>query len=186
METLDIDLLLERYLALVDEYTKLRSQLNQLQINMYQNIARANFSAERGIRYGPDLYDERMQALRQVNISLVEDHGPSFEVTFRPIEVADDLSTEKEPREAEQEKRSPPRPKDPLRWFGVLTPMPLRLAQKEAKQAVEEIIPRLVSVSAEMAEVEIQVRRQKKRRAKAEAKAKKQEKAAGSRTELKT
>ena len=184
MESTDIDLLLERYLALVDEYTKLRSQLGQLQINMYQNIARANFSAERGIRYGPDLYDERMQALRQVNISLTEEHGPSFDVSLRPVEVTEDRATEEDSREAEQEK-PPQTPKDPLRWFGVLTPMPLRLAQKEAIQAVETIIPRLVSVSAEMAEVEIQVRRQKKRRTKAEAHAKKQETAADLRTELK-
>jgi hypothetical protein len=68
-------------------------------------------------------------------------------------------------------RNSPPttptkKPKDPLRWFGLLTPMPLRKAQTQSIRAVEHVIPRLASVSAEMAEVEIEVRRARKRRAK--------------------
>jgi hypothetical protein len=64
-----IDALLEHYLSLLDQYTNLRNQLNALQSSMYQSIARANFSAERGVRYyGQDYYDERMQAGRRVRI----------------------------------------------------------------------------------------------------------------------
>ena len=51
-----IDALLERYLSLLDEYTTLRAQLARLQTSMFQHLARANFSAERGLRYGPDFY----------------------------------------------------------------------------------------------------------------------------------
>ncbi|EOO02217.1 hypothetical protein UCRPA7_2213 [Phaeoacremonium minimum UCRPA7] len=173
MAHLDIDLLLERYLTLVDEYTKLRSKLNQLQVDIYQNIARANYSAERGIRYGPDLYDERMQAVRQLNIAVGEDNVPSFEIGLSQAEVTDDVKSDSQSNDDGQEKPTQ-KPKDPLRWFGVLTPMPLRVAQKEAIEAVEDIVPKLVSINAEMIEVEIQVRRQKKRRAKTEAIAMKQ------------
>ncbi|KAK4248379.1 hypothetical protein C7999DRAFT_40389 [Corynascus novoguineensis] len=66
-------------------------------------------------------------------------------------------------------KRKPkPKPADPLRWFGILTPLPLRQAQSNAIRAVEEIIPRLATLSAKMAGVELEVRRARKRRAKAE------------------
>jgi hypothetical protein len=58
--------------------------------------------------------------------------------------------------------------RDPPRMFGILTPQSLRTAQKEAVEMVEGIIPRLVSIDAEMREVEIQVRRARKFRGKAE------------------
>ena len=70
--------------------------------------------------------------------------------------------------ERDSEKKNRPDHADPLRWFGILTPFPLRQAQGQAIQAVEEIIPRLASISAEMAEVELEVRRARKKRAKAE------------------
>jgi hypothetical protein len=61
------------------------------------------------------------------------------------------------------------RPKDPIRMFGILTPQALRLAQGGAIRMVEEIVPELVSVDAEMKEVEIKIRRARKQRTKAEA-----------------
>lgn len=89
----DIDSLLEKYLQLLDQYTELRSQLgvaqssvplsstfqipqaSRLTLNqIHQHIARANFSAERGIRYGEELYDARMQASRLCRIT-VPTHG---------------------------------------------------------------------------------------------------------------
>lgn len=60
--------------------------------------------------------------------------------------------------------------KDPLRMFGLLTPSALREAQKESIKMVEEIVPRILEVDAEMKEVEIRIRRARKWRAKAEAK----------------
>jgi hypothetical protein len=53
--------------------------------------------------------------------------------------------------------------------FGILTPQALRIAQGRAVKMVEDIIPQLVSVNAEMKEVEIQIRRARKHKAKAEA-----------------
>ncbi|KAK3375279.1 hypothetical protein B0H63DRAFT_273999 [Podospora didyma] len=206
-----IDSLLQRYLALLDEYTQLRTSLNTLQSGLYQNLARANFSAERGIRkYGQDYYDERMQAMRRVEATTNtkgafptfavirhEEEGSSFTPPPPPApaepaagedgsdEKTDSRSTESSTSEKHgkdrgggnnndgkprQQPHKTKRPSsDPLRWFGFLTPMPLRLAQGQAIQAVEELIPRLASVSAEMADVEVEVRRARKKRIKANA-----------------
>ncbi|KAK4241693.1 hypothetical protein C8A03DRAFT_30136 [Achaetomium macrosporum] len=232
-----IDLLLEHYLALLDEYTTLRGTLNTVQASIFQSLARANFSAERGIRYyGQDYYDERMQATRRVEIrpkdggqdtdpaanrppvltvrtyppsasesepepdtvsgtqdgsgSGIESSGAENPVSdsdselgeVKPSAADDSSSGDGEEKQQGQEKReeavpaSEPaerpqlkcKPADPLRWFGILTPLALRQAQGHAIKAVEEIIPRLATLSVEMAAVELEVRRARKRRAKAE------------------
>lgn len=186
-----IDALLERYLALLDEYTTLRARLGQLQTGMFQHLARANFSAERGMRYGPDFYDERMQALRQVSIS-IEGGLPIFTVSHssRARGDGDDDDPSRQdpapdpPRPAEGEEAAAAEgeagPKkqnarDPLRWFGVLTPLSLRQTQACAAEAVDEVVPRLASLSAEMQDLEIQVRRARKKRAKERAAAARQQ-----------
>ncbi|RCI13710.1 hypothetical protein L249_7956 [Ophiocordyceps polyrhachis-furcata BCC 54312] len=140
-----IDRLLQRYLDLLDQYTKLRAQLSTLLARVYRDLARANFSAERGMRYGESHYDGRMRATRL--LSLNEDAGQPVIVIARP-------------GDGEQ-----PTPcKDPLRWFGMSVPTALRTAQSQSVEAVERIIPALVSVQAEMLAVEIEVRRARKRR----------------------
>lgn len=207
MESHTIDALLERYLALLDEYTTLRARLSQLQTGMFQQLARANFSAERGMRYGPDFYDERMQALRQVSIS-TERGLPIFTVSHssRARGDDDDSSRQQDPSQdptppapAEEEEAAAaeapvgePVPagndkaegeagpkkqnaRDPLRWFGVLTPLSLRQTQACAAEAVDQVIPRLASLSAEMQDLEIQVRRARKKRAKERAAAARQQ-----------
>ncbi|KAI0115178.1 hypothetical protein F4814DRAFT_309816 [Daldinia grandis] len=196
MEADHIDELLERYLHLLHQYTTLREQLSSLQTGIYQNIARANFAAERGMRFGQDCYDERMQASRKVAITLGGDRDiPAFAVTTGSTEAglaqsekaaagaaADDGAKdaskegggkgedegEKKKEEASESRKQLLR-KDPLRWFGLLTPMPLRQAQAQSIEAVEQVIPQLASVDAQMAQVEIEVRRARKKRAKAEA-----------------
>ncbi|KAH8166597.1 hypothetical protein CIB48_g1663 [Xylaria polymorpha] len=261
MDSDHIDSLLERYLHLLHEYTSLRKELTALQMGMYQNIARANFAAERGVRFGQDYYDDRMQASRRLAISChsrdqaqgqseSRDRGdltilsgaiPSFTVINPAIaayvsslvtedskvgveapdprphpeseaetepesveqsatksastEEASSASTTSSPtsiepqpeedaknttNESSSSSPSPPAVKkgqttpqqksnDPLRWFGLLTPAPLRQAQAQSIRVVEHVIPHLASVNAEMAEVEIEVRRARKRRAKAAA-----------------
>ncbi|GKT53359.1 hypothetical protein ColTof4_05538 [Colletotrichum tofieldiae] len=212
METDHIDTLLERYLVLLDEYTILRERLGKAQAGMYQNIARANFSAERGVRYGPDYYDERMRALRILDIAADGRGVPRFEIV-KPADAVTvpkaaeaEAEAEAETREArgqkcegqapgdtgeaprdgaeettssdevkgemkagEERTKKQKKSNDPLRWFGILAPLPLRQAQTLSVQAVQDIIPRLVSVDAEMKDVEIEVRRARKRRAKSEA-----------------
>lgn len=225
MEPDHVDKLLERYLLLLDEYTSLRSTLESVQGAMYQNIARANFSGERGVRYGRDFYDERMQASRRVEVALGEGgRVPEFSVVSEKADAEEDEknrenqgteggeqdergaegegdvkegpteesgsgedtplsenesdeesdaksgSDEEEIKEdAAERKRRIERHRNPLRWFGFVTPLPLRFAQDQAIQLVETVIPRLATVDAEMKDVEIEVRRARKRRAKAEA-----------------
>ncbi|KAK3332451.1 hypothetical protein B0T19DRAFT_103662 [Cercophora scortea] len=192
-----IDDLLERYLTLLDEYTKLRASLTALQSTIYQDIARANFAAERGVRFGQDYYDARMQASRKVGIRLSESTPPQHPV-FSVIacaesdEPASDVKAETETDaeiEADEDEKTPKQKKkkkptnDPLRWFGgaLSTPTPLRHAQSQAIQAVEDLVPRLATVSAAMAAVEVEVRRSRKRRAKAEAAAAREKEKEGER-----
>lgn len=184
MDGSEVDGLLERYLQLLHEYTALRAELNGLQTAMYQNIARANFSAERGMRFGPDFYDDRMQASRGVDIR-PDDQG-AHHFSFRALAEDTDApssagmgdetaeaSAEGESRrgstdEIPQEKTARKK-RDPLLWFGLLTPTALRQAQAQSTRAVKHVLPKLVSVNYEMAQVEIEVRRARKKRAKAEA-----------------
>lgn len=137
------------------------------------------------MRYGQDHYDGRMQALRLLDVSVDEQSVPSFTIVEAPKEEGettkekdkaktDDVAEEQEPSETQTEKikakeKQQKKVKNPIHWFGLFAPMPLRTAQTQSIQAVEEIIPRLVSVNAEMLNVEIEVRRARKRRAKSEA-----------------
>jgi len=235
----EIDALLARYLQLLDAYTTLRESLNAAQRDMYQCLARANFASTLPgkARYGPDYYDERMKALRGVQIEgeppeegkeLDGEEKVIFKVGVRGEDgkfQSEDLNKGSKIVEAGEEsedmkgdpakenekaiktqggkkekdnssppvqepgdtninnsntfssKQSPSKPKsnDPIRWFGILTPLPLRQAQAHAIQAVEELIPKLASVSAEMAAVELAVRRARKKRTKAEKKKGKEE-----------
>ncbi|PTB72848.1 hypothetical protein M440DRAFT_1405303 [Trichoderma longibrachiatum ATCC 18648] len=200
-----IDALLERYLSLLDEYTRLRQDLSKLQSGVYQNIARANFTAERGMRYGRDHYDERMRATRVLRIDDEAGQGvPKFTVRnlmecaegdeksqSHPEEGATDTTTtttqssksedtpetDQKPEDRNQDGAEQGREKskmkktsrDPLRWYGLLAPPSLRTAQTLSVQAVEQVIPRLVTVNAEMEHVEIEIRRARKKRAKAAA-----------------
>ncbi|KAL2753645.1 hypothetical protein ACRALDRAFT_1071926 [Sodiomyces alcalophilus JCM 7366] len=182
-----IDQLLERYLGLLDEYTTLRDSLSKAQAAMYQNLARANFTAERGMRYGQDYYDERTQASRILTIKRQDDSSPPcFKVAAAPhmndlaeadTEGKDASSTpaddqhdkdEKPAKKASDTASRKPKHRDPIHWYGILAPMSLRQAQSQAVHAVHDIIPRLVSVNAEMEHLEIEIRRARKKRAKAE------------------
>ncbi|KAG5967474.1 hypothetical protein E4U58_002162 [Claviceps cyperi] len=207
-----IDLLLQRHLILLDQYTRLRAHLSRLQSSTFQNLARANFSAPRGQRFGQDQYDERMKASRRVRLKGEVGEPIDFSVVRTEDDTSrqnkrgedgkggrdgngakngngeedtkekqnteggkDEKGTIEDANDAENGEDKTPRsrkpPNDPLRWFGLLTPTPLRAAQSHATQAVEEVIPRLASVMVEMQHVEIEVRRARKRRAQAEAKA---------------
>ncbi|GAO19668.1 uncharacterized protein UV8b_06426 [Ustilaginoidea virens] len=170
----DIDHLLQRYLCLLEEYTRLRQELSRLQALVYRDIARANFLAERGLRFGQDQYDDRMRASRRLTILQSEHQAPEFRTKAHPFEAQDGQETGEEGVVSDDEHGKGTRkdarrglPHDPLRWFGILTPMPLRTARSHSARAVEDVIPRLASVDAEMRRVEIEVRRARKRQSKA-------------------
>ncbi|KAK2783276.1 hypothetical protein FQN52_000377 [Onygenales sp. PD_12] len=54
---------------------------------------------------------------------------------------------------------TPPKPRNPLTWFGILTPAPLRSAQQSFTRAVDGPIPALAGVVSEMRAVEREVGR---------------------------
>lgn len=189
-----IDELLERYLGLVDQYTTLREDLARAQQAMFHSLARANFTSDRGVRYGQDDFDERMQASRRLTITHSQVGGvggidavgtaPTYTIakdtlateTAAATEKDDDSNDDNVAAASQAEKKQQQKTKaaaadkgNPLRWFGVLVPQALRDAQGHAVRAVEDLIPRVVSVEAEMAAVEIEVRRARKKRAKAAA-----------------
>lgn len=190
MTEIDIDILLERYLSLLDDYVNLQAKLSELHSAIFQNLAKANFSTQRGVRYGQDYYDGRMQATLRVACS--DSHSPIFSIFRNEPSSAAPVDTEQtgeaqpesvrgnaEPEqvgeahaESKGDGEKPDQPRkhsgDPLRWFGILTPMPLRQAQTLAIESVEDLIPRLATVSAKMADVELEIRRARKKRAKAE------------------
>ncbi|KAK1769147.1 hypothetical protein QBC33DRAFT_557201 [Phialemonium atrogriseum] len=157
-----IDTLLERYLGLVDEYTRLRAALADLQAGVYQDIARANFAAERGVRYGRDFYDGRARSLRTLVITTAAtttttttsttnqddassvcpaDSFPRFEVVPVPAADADQDQDQVKDQEKDQDDSqaddppSPaptPKPTDPLHWFGLLA-VPAPLRRAQAR-----------------------------------------------------
>ncbi|RFU23698.1 hypothetical protein B7463_g12637, partial [Scytalidium lignicola] len=188
----EIDSLFKHYLHLLDTYTALKSELSKAQSSIYQHIARANFSADRGHRYGQDSYDERIQALRVCNISMDESdaslNAPIFNTILKDTEdqaktedvqkdgagdTDKDINIETPAASIQYEQSrstsAQPKRKDPLHMFGILTPQPLRMAQSQSIGIVENIIPRIVTIDTEMKEVEIKIRRARKKRAKAKA-----------------
>lgn len=151
-------------------------------LQIQQNIARANFNAPRGIRYGEELYDGRMQASRLCRVTKEPETGTTAFTVF-PVpaenvqpdtESSNNGSTDSKPNPSgtaeddEDAKPNLPKTKGPIRMFGILTPQALRLAQGDAVKMVEDIIPQIVTVDGEMKEVEIKIRRARKHRAKAE------------------
>lgn len=107
-----------------------------------------------------------------------EEGLPHFEVVNAEGDKEDEVTEGKatgeegetdEDTEEEQPEKKKVMSKDPLRWFGLLTPQPLRTAQASSVEAVSTVIPRLVTLNQEMSQLEIEVRRARKKRSKAEA-----------------
>ncbi|KAL2000659.1 hypothetical protein VTN02DRAFT_2786 [Thermoascus thermophilus] len=63
-----LDVLLERYLQLLDHYQKFQAKLGkQLSLGFF-SLAQANYFSSPGRRYGEDYYDERMKATRKISL----------------------------------------------------------------------------------------------------------------------
>ncbi len=138
---------------------------------------------ELGTVHGKDASDssEGMKKGADAEEALDEEtrtHAPETDARVRNGEADAEATSEEKARttaprgDAEgqsEEKARTNQPKDPIRMFGILTPQALRLAQGSAVKVVEDLVPRLASVDAEMKEVEIKIRRARKHRAKAEA-----------------
>ncbi|KAL4894133.1 hypothetical protein BDV59DRAFT_175906 [Aspergillus ambiguus] len=66
--TQSLDDLLERYLHLLDQHQKLRSQMASSLSSGFLSLAHANYTCPPGRRYGEDYYDDRMKATRRMTI----------------------------------------------------------------------------------------------------------------------
>jgi hypothetical protein len=53
--------------------------------------------------------------------------------------------------------------KDPIQWFGVLVPEPLKECQKEFETAVDIWIPKILNLDGQMRSLEIEIGRTRKR-----------------------
>lgn len=184
MDQEEIDNLLKDYLGLLDQYEQLRQKLSDSQSSVFAHIARANFSGERGMRYGKDSFDQRMQAIRRLNIEMDSESKPRFCVSTKETTETqqekdeqasgDTKGKHEKAKESSSKENTTTRPADPLRWFGLFAPTPLRFAQGLSIQTVHDIIPQLATVDHEMRNLEIEIRRARKRRAKSAAAAIKQ------------
>ncbi|KAF2007507.1 hypothetical protein P154DRAFT_517204 [Amniculicola lignicola CBS 123094] len=158
-----LDGLLEQYLQTLDQYQKTQKQLAAYLSSGYLSLAQANFNNNSHSRYGQDYYDQRMQASRTINIS-----GDDLNVTFKlSVSQEQDATIEGSgPAKSSQEDDSPAEEKkkstDPLRWFGILIPPPLRAAQASFVEAAEGPIPHLASLVKRLRRQEIEIGRVRK------------------------
>jgi vacuolar-type H+-ATPase subunit D/Vma8 len=156
-----LDDLLEQYLNTLDEYQKARERLSANLSAGHMSLAQANFSNTTGRRYGQDHYDERMQAQRIISVSCLRgDQEPPFR--FESAENAKTEQGETGKEKTEKEAKCNPKTKDPLKWFGVLVPQPLRSAQASFTSAVETSIPDLLNVQQQLRHLEIEIGRTRK------------------------
>jgi len=63
-----LDILLERYLCLLDRYQMLQAELGRQFSSGFLSLAHANYCSPPGRRYGEDYYDERMKATRRLSL----------------------------------------------------------------------------------------------------------------------
>ncbi|TID17100.1 hypothetical protein E2P81_ATG09655 [Venturia nashicola] len=178
---LELDVLFEQYLNLLDQYQKIRQQLSTQLSSGYISLAQANFASASRARYGPDYYDERMQASREITIAEKNVGREDFVVncSLNPGEQSKrDTESESVPTEPDSEEakdNATPtkieadvnvKPKidqrDPIRWFGLLVPPPLRSAQSKFIAIVEGPVPQLINLTKELRALEIEIGRTRK------------------------
>lgn len=149
-----IDDHLERYLHLLDQYQILQENISHQFSAGFLSLAQANFSSPYRSRYGQDYYDDRMKASTQVSVKPL---NPSFSTSIPtgPATSTDSDFVETSP--------SQPKSADPLRWFGILVPPPLKACQKEFEAVVRNDVLPLANVAKEMKEIELELRRTRKK-----------------------
>ncbi|KAJ2898607.1 hypothetical protein MKZ38_003804 [Zalerion maritima] len=92
-----IDLLLFRYLDLIDSYMTLTSLLTRVHTAMHVNLAKANFVAPHGERFGPERFPTTMEARWRVDVTVADYEPPArAEVAEEPAKAAGDKDAEDE------------------------------------------------------------------------------------------
>ena len=156
-----LDQLYLTYLDTVDTYQSLRISLATHFSTGFLTLAQANYnSTSGGRRYGADFYDERMTAIRGVEVvddgvfecKFFEEEGKEEEEQRRETKDTDREAPEPDVLLEKPEKQTPTiDPRDPIRWFGILVPPALRQAQSEFTLSVQTIIPQLTTTIAKLA-----------------------------------
>ncbi|MCJ1400096.1 hypothetical protein MMC11_003299 [Xylographa trunciseda] len=162
-----LDVLLERYLHLLDSYQKSRLKLTEQLSAGYFSLAQANFKSPNRVSYGQDFYDQRMQASTKIDIrkgqtataprvALIAACAPSATKSpgSQPLTKSLDIVDEFEKGPSVQKEVAEKPSRNPLSWFGILIPLALRTAQASFKSALNEAVPDLINISAEMRDLE--------------------------------
>jgi len=153
-----LDQLYLTYLDTIDTYQSLRTSLATHFSTGFLTLAQANYnSTSGGQRYGADFYDERMTAIRGVEVGdgvfeckLFEPERKEEEQR-KEIKDTDREASESDALEKPEEQTPTIDPRDPIRWFGILVPPALRQTQSEFTLSVETIIPQLTTTVAKLA-----------------------------------
>lgn len=185
-----LDTLLERYLNLLDEHEKARSQGHSDFRGGLFSLAEANFRSSSRVRFGQDLYDDKMQATFVLEHAAVShsdsangSYGPYLKLhgqstVFKtqtpelpPSETTPEMSSEQQqdshkseaavPEHEEDKVQQARAQQDPIRQFGVLVPPALRKAQASFRHAVDGWVE-AVNVSRELQCMELEIRRVRK------------------------
>ncbi|KAJ4286753.1 hypothetical protein N0V90_013005 [Kalmusia sp. IMI 367209] len=182
-----LDELLEQYLHTLDAYQKAQQQLSKHLSSGYMSLAQANFNNAAHTRYGQDYYDERMQASRQISLSGDEKKTtfsikspapgtPEPQAESSPLPKDDTPETKESHTDKETESTSSDatgektdtsqskivQPTNPIRWFGVLVPPALRVAQTSFVSAVEGPVLELPTLVKGLKQQEIEIGRLRK------------------------
>ncbi|KAI9670738.1 MAG: hypothetical protein M1817_003848 [Caeruleum heppii] len=147
LHDLPLDQLLEQYLLVLDQYTSRRELLNRTLSSGHINLALANITSARHLRYGPADYDERMKADR--NLDIVSDGSST--VSFRLIYPSTSQATGT--LEA-QNVNGPTKPNPiPPRWVGILVEPPMKRAHASFVQGVDQAVS-LAEVQLRLSDLE--------------------------------
>jgi len=154
-----LDSLLERYLGLLDDYERTRTELSKSMSSGFLLLAKTKSSAPNVTRYGPDSYDYRMKATRPISVSsdghLQVNQEPDLKATSTTGEdVSEGLNEKINDIETTQ-------PSNPLHWYGLFVPNSLKDAQKDFVTAIDST-PSLLNISHDMRQLEIEVGRTRK------------------------
>jgi hypothetical protein len=91
-------------------------------------------------------------------------HRHISEETRVVISIQEEKETLIESNAADEEKPSEEtsKPRNPINWYGVLIPPPLREAQKSFIDVVDNSIPNVINITAQLRQLEIDIGRTRK------------------------
>ncbi|KZZ86675.1 hypothetical protein AAP_06337 [Ascosphaera apis ARSEF 7405] len=84
-----IDELLIRYLDLLDQYQKEQDKINRSFSSGFLCLARANLNSTSGHRYGQNYYDERMKALKTIEMEVHQNEHATevYSLKLAPVHI---------------------------------------------------------------------------------------------------